>query len=126
MGFKGIVSSLKFMQTNFYFSGTVQRLRMAAVSSKFPEGRTTSFPLAFPEPSTTLAKTRLCLNPGVLRGVPKPILLNPPAALHALSGLGDPLHSPLFLLAAVLGCYALTVCTPSLLSPCIRVTTSTV
>ena len=64
-----LVQKRFFSKHTFYFSGTVQILRMAALSSKFPVGRTMSYPLVSPEPSTVLGKTRLCLNPEVLRGV---------------------------------------------------------
>lgn len=71
MGFKGTGIPWISCKRTFYFSGTVQILRMAALSSKFPVGRTMSCPLVSPEPSTALGKTRLCLKPEVLRGVPQ-------------------------------------------------------
>lgn len=94
MDFKGTMSSLNFMQTNFYFGGRVQRLRMAALGSKFPEGRAMSYPLVSQEPSTALGRTRLSLQGSLYKAQrsfvesPKSTLLNPPIPLHALSGWG--------------------------------------
>lgn len=104
MGFKDTISSLNCMQTNFYFSATVREIEKAVLGSKFPEGRTLSYTLVSPEPSTALGKTRFCLNPAVFCGVPQThsaqSACNP--SRSALWGLGDPLLSPHFLLAALL------------------------
>lgn len=67
------LSSLNSVQTNFYSSGKVHRLRMATRGSKSPEGRTMSYPFVSPEPNTGLGRNKALPQPSrPLQYPPKP------------------------------------------------------